>query len=780
MNLRFVIIAGLMALNVAAFAADSFVKAKPVWIKGEENAWNSFCALRCRYNSDSTSAALLRVTAAYDYRVKLNGRFVGFGPIRGPKGLFRIDEWKLSVRPGENVVEIETAGYNCNSYYFINQTAFVQAELLVDGGVAASTGNGGGFEPFDAGRIRKVPRFSGQRTFIDAWRVGDKRKSPEVLVEQLSRKYEARPIPYPDFALNKSFRPIRKEKLKKDESRKIVKQRFIEPNESPWRHQFRLEDLETNPYYDLQRHARERVNGDMSHLGGLESVTFEGDRNASGFIGLKVKVLKPSRIVLSWDEILGAKGVLNYSRLDCAAVAEWRVESAGEYELETFEPYAAKYIDVAVLEGEVEIDSLWVRTYVSPLSDRASFRASDKALERIFNAAKESYRANAVDGFTDCPTRERAYWSGDTFFTARAAGWLSGDGSVERMFLSNFLLKDGFDWSKYDSKGVDMTGAIPALYPGEIVWGNFIPNYMMWLVMQLEEYVGRYGDREFAIQAKPAVLGMIRFLRKFKNGDGLLERLPGWVFVEWSKANQLVQDVNYPSNMMYARMLKACANIYDMPEMAAEAKAVRTEVLRQSWMGEWFCDNACRQADGSLKLSGECTETCQYCAFFFGTVTRQSHPKLWKRLLDEFGPNRVKKGLHKRIWPANFIFGTCERLELLSQAGRSGQILQETRDWFLTMADRTGTLWEHLDTRASCCHGFAAIASEYLFRDVLGVRRIDRMSKTVVVEPSPDVPLDWCEGDVPLSSSEKMSVKWRKVGASVLVDVELPCGWSRK
>lgn len=780
MNMRFVIIAGLMALNVAAFAADSFVKAKPVWIKGEENAWNSFCALRCRYNSDSTLAALLRVTAAYDYRVKLNGRFVGFGPIRGPKGLFRIDEWKLSVRPGENVVEIETAGYNCNSYYFINQTAFVQAELLVDGVVAASTGNGGGFEPFDAGRIRKVPRFSGQRTFIDAWRVGDKRKSPEVLVEQLSRKYEARPIPYPDFALNKSFRPIRKEKLKKDESRKIVKQRFIEPNESPWRQQFRLEDLETNPYYDLQRHARERVNGDMSHLGGLESVTFEGDRNASGFIGLKVKVLKPSRIVLSWDEILGAKGVLNYSRLDCAAVAEWRVESAGEYELETFEPYAAKYIDVAVLEGEVEIDSLWVRTYVSPLSDRASFRASDKALERIFNAAKESYRANAVDGFTDCPTRERAYWSGDTFFTARAAGWLSGDGSVERMFLSNFLLKDGFDWSKYDSKGVDMTGAIPALYPGEIVWGNFIPNYMMWLVMQLEEYVGRYGDREFAIQAKPAVLGMICFLRKFKNSDGLLEKLPGWVFVEWSKANQLVQDVNYPSNMMYARMLETCANIYDMPEMAAEAKAVRAEVLRQSWTGEWFCDNACRQADGSLKLSGECTETCQYCAFFFGTVTRQSHPKLWKRLLDEFGPNRVKKGLHKRIWPANFIFGTCERLELLSQAGRSGQILQETRDWFLTMADRTGTLWEHLDTRASCCHGFAAIASEYLFRDVLGVRRIDRMSKTVVVEPSPDVPLDWCEGDVPLSSSEKMSVKWRKVGASVLVDVELPCGWSRK
>ena len=777
----------IVLLASAALAAaephpvESFAEAKPVWMAGEERATNSFCAIRCRFSGDS-GAATLRVTAAYDYRVRLNGHFVGFGPVRAPEGVFRIDEWNIDARKGDNVLEIESAGYNCNSYYFVNQPAFVQAEVLANGKVIAATGGEGGFASFDAGRIRKVPRFSGQRTFIDAWRVGETAAPPLRLVEQQMKRYESRPVPYPDFAVNRSFRPIRKERLTKDPSRDILCKELVEPNSDPMHTRFPVAELETNPYYELQGFARAPIGGDANTLASGESATFEGDRNVSGFIGLKVRTAGPCRIVISWDEILGKDGVLNFSRLGCAAVAEWRIASAGEYALETFEPYAAKYIDVAVLEGKASVDSVWVRTYVSPLADRTSFRASDPALERIFRAARESYRANAVDGFTDCPTRERAYWTGDTFFTGRASAWLSGDGSVERTFLSNFLLADGFDWSRYNSKGVSMDGAIPALYPGGIFWDNFIPNYMMWTVMQLEEHVARYGDRDFADRCKPAVLGIVRYLQKFRNGDGLLEKLPGWVFVEWSKANELVQDVNYPSNMMYARMLEACANLYRMPELAAEARKVRAEVVRQSWNGEWFCDNAVRQPDGSLKLSGECTETCQYCAFFFGAVTPGSHPALWKRMLDEFGPDRVAKGVHKRIWPANFIFGTCERLELLSRAGRSRQILDETRDWFLTMADRTGTLWEHLDTKGncSCCHGFASIASEYLFRDVLGVREIDRKAKAIRVSPSADLPLEWCEGTLPLSRDGVAVVKWRRVGDRLKIDVKLPAGWTRK
>ena len=119
-----------------------------------------------------------------------------------------------------------------------------------------------------------------------------------------------------------------------------------------------------------------------------------------------------------------------------------------------------------------------------------------------------------------------------------------------------------------------------------------------------------------------------------------------------------------------------------------------------------------RRKDGTLKLSGERTEICQYYAFFTGVADKERDALLWKRLVEDFGPERIRKGVRKDIWPANFIFGTCLRLELLSRDGRAAQIYREIRDYFLQMAEKTGTLWEHNDPRASCCHGFASIAAK--------------------------------------------------------------------
>lgn len=777
MTVRGFLLFGVLALFTVASGADAFSVARPVWPVGHETELNSFFTFRCAFDGRRGSRFALRVTAAYDYRATLNGKFVGFGPVRAPEDTFFVDEWPLAAAEGTNVVSIGAAGYNCGTYYFLGQRAFLQAEVLRDGQVIAATGTGDAFRAFDAGRIRRAPKYSSQRTFIDAWRVGLGEGRSLPLAVQREGRCRRRPVAYPDFAVNRSFRPLRKERLALDPGRTVVPAEFIEPHKDPSKVRFAVGNLETNPHYELQRYAASSVPGSFGRLAPLEAVTFAGDRNVAGFIGFRVKASAPCRIVISFDEILGKDGQIDFTRLECANVAEWRIGKPGTFELETFEPYAAKFIRIAALEGSAEISAPWVRTYASPLADRASFRASDPALERIFNAARESFRANAVDGFTDCPTRERACWTGDSFFTGRASSWLTGEDSLERLFLGNFLLTPAFDWSRYDAKGTDMTGAIPALYPGAVAWSNFIPNYMMWTVLEAEEYVARSGDRAFAEKARASVLGIVRFLDRFRNADGLLEKLPGWVFVEWSRANDLVQDVNYPSNMMYARMLEACANLYALPGLAERAQAIRREIVRQSWNGRWFCDNAVRQPDGSLKPSGECTETCQYCAFFFGTVTPESHADLWRRLLDEFGPRRAEGKRYPEIWPCNFIFGACERLELLSRAGRSRQILEETRDYFLTMADRTGTLWEHLDERASCCHGFCSIAAEYLFRDVLGVRRIDRVRRTVRVSPSADLPLDWCEGTLPVSPTETAKIGWRRTSDGIVKEIDLPKGW---
>ena len=36
------------------------------------------------------------------------------------------------------------------------------------------------------------------------------------------------------------------------------------------------------------------------------------------------------------------------------------------------------------------------------------------------------------------------------------------------------------------------------------------------------------------------------------------------------------------------------------------------------------------------------------------------------------------------------------------------KLLQDLKEYFTPMAERTGTLWEHDQPSASCCHGFAS------------------------------------------------------------------------
>jgi len=397
----------------------------------------------------------------------------------------------------------------------------------------------------------------------------------------------------------------------------------------------------------------------------------------------------------------------------------------------------------------------------------ASFTSSDEALNRIFEAARETFKQNAVDVFTDCPGRERAGWLCDSFFIGRVAADLCGNTDMERLFFQNFLLPPSFEHLP--------DGMLPMCYPSDHPNGNYIPNWAMWFVIQLEEYLQRSGDRATVDALKPRVLALLDFFKRYKNSDGLLEKLPAWVFVEWSQANKLVQDVNYPSNMTYAEVLSCVARMYGLPALQTEADQMREMIRTQSFDGTFFVDNAKRQPDGTLKLSGERTETCQYYAFFFHTATPQTHAALWETLRADFGPDRKQTKKHPEIYFANAFIGNYLRLELLSRQGLSSQILNETKGYFLKMADMTGTLWENDTPTASCCHGFASHVERMYYRDVLGVRSVDAVNKRVSLGFA-DVPLQSCAGTLPVGN-DIITVSWRKAGDTLFYHVKVPRGF---
>jgi hypothetical protein len=368
----------------------------------------------------------------------------------------------------------------------------------------------------------------------------------------------------------------------------------------------------------------------------------------------------------------------------------------------------------------------------------------------------------------DCPSRERAGWLADSFYTARAADVLDGNTLIERNFLENFLLPKKFK---------DLPeGMLPQCYPSD-TGGGFIPNWALWFVVELEEYGNRSGDAAMVEAFRPRVLKLFDFFKKYENQDGLLEKLPPWIFVEWSKANEFVQDVNYPTNMLYAGALSATARMYNMPDLAAKADRIRETIHRQSFDGKFFVDNAVRNKEGKLEATRNRTEVCQYYAVFFHVATPKNDPELFKTLCDQFGPKRKETGAFPEVHPANALHGNVMRMDLLSQAGRSQQTVDEAIASLLYMVDRTGTLWEGAAAGqgGSFNHGFQSQIVHVLYRDVLGIREVDRVHRKVAIQFG-NTSLEYCEGSLPTPDGP-ITLQWKKVDGRIEYHLEHPAGY---
>ena len=771
-----------------------FQRAKPLWPQGRETEKNLTVAFRARFDAPSVGSVLLRATGSTLYRVFLNGEFVGHGPARGPHGWFRMDVLDLTakVKPGANVVAFEVAGYNANSYYLLDQPSFLQAEVVAGGKVLAATGDEG--SPFEAGplpeRVQKVQRYSFQRPFTEVYRLvpGYDRWRVDASVPLAAAACAIQPVkpllprrvPYSEFVVRAPRQIVATGELKTG----------LKVNQ-PWKDRsltgigpqlggYPERELVTIPSLELQTvgsAALQAVNQPYAaaqplpvKAGTFQIVDFGVD--LTGFFGARIQCRSKTRLFFTFEELL-TNGDVDFKRSTCVNIVAYELEP-GTYAVETIEPYTLRYLKVLALEGDCEITGLHLREYVSPIPADVRFVASDERLNRLFAAGVETFRQNAVDVLMDCPSRERAGWLCDSFFTARVASDLTGCTRIERNLFENYLLPEKFAYIP--------DGMLPMCYPADHNNGIFTPNWALWFVVQLEEYLARSGDRDTVKALEPRLMKLLEYFRPVRNEDGLLERLKGAMFVEWSQANAFVQDVNYPTNMLYAECLAAIGRMYNRPELLAEAEKIRAVIRKQAFDGEFFVDNAVRK-DGKLQLTQNHSEVCQYFAFYFHVATPETHAPLWQTLVKEFGPQRKQTKAFPQVHPANAFIGNVLRLELLSRAGLSQQLFDESLAYQLYMVDQTGTLWENDGSTSvafgtlSCCHGFASHGGvRVLYRDVLGLASVDTVNKTVQLRFT-DLQLDRCEGSQPVPDG-KVELRWRKEGGKLRYTVAVPAGYS--
>ena len=629
---------------------------------------------------------------------------------------YRIDCYDIApyLHTGANVVSVEVTGYNTESFYLLSQPSFLQAEIVSGGRVIAFTGRD--FKAYDLHqRKQDVPKYSYQRTQMEYWILSEGydswQKDPDfssdsevALAPQPAKTTIVRRVPYPDYTV----------------------------------HEASVLDA------------------------GHQLYTF--GREYSGFVGCEVEVREKSLLTIDFEELL-TDGELKH-RMPFRGYVAYDLEP-GHYTLESIEPYTMQFAQAA-FTGDATIERLYLRDYCNSEVGAGMFSCDNEDLNKLFDAAYQTIRQCALDIFMDCPSRERAGWLGDSYFSARVECDLSGKTLVEKNFLENYLLPEHFK--------VIPEGMVPMCYPSDnFEGGTYIPNYAMWFVLQLEEYLARSGDRDMIDAFHNRVYNLVDFFDRYLNSDGLLERLESWVFIEWSAANHFTQDVNYPSNMQYAAMLDAVDRMYGDPALHERAEAMRETIRNQAFDGDFFCDNAKRQQDGTLERTGNHTETCQYYAFFFRTATPATYPELWQRIVTEFGPIRETEDKWPDVPKANALFGNYLRMELLSEYGLGAQSLAEAKDFYLPMAEATGTLWENMTAEASCNHGFAAHLAHVFYRDAAGLYKVDRVGKTVTLRLR-DTGLGECHALLPVPGGE-IKLDWTCTDGNFDYDIKMPKGW---
>ncbi|MBQ8498118.1 MAG: hypothetical protein IJ489_11790 [Clostridia bacterium] len=660
-----------------------------------------------RADIESLKNTKILISASSFYQLFVNDRFVAFGPCRAAGGYARIDEIALEKYhlDGGNTVRIEVAGYACHSLSTVYASSFVCAEITHGGDILLYTGR-----DFDCYRSayyeQKTERYSAQRHFTEVYDAREKEPFSEVYAIRTeivkAPKWLERKASYPAYRDIKTGEAVTVGTYAFDGTLPYFKTRSSFPIDVSWG---RYEEAEI-PYKPYRWIQRQKQNPMQYHkalpltLHENEYAIFDLNRIESGFLKFSADVLEETDVVIGYTE-LSEPDHFEFTNINCQNVLEY-ILPVGKNEMMSFEPYTARFAIMLVKKGALSVENFGILTLECDMTGLIAREISDSEYRLIYDAAVNTFAHNASDIYMDCPSRERAGWLCDSYFTGIAEYFFLGKSDVEAAFLENFRL--------YENDGSIPMGALPMCYPSDMQNDNkFIPQWNMWYVFEVRDFLLKRGHEAEKEDFRASVMGVIDFLRNYENADGLLEDLPSWNFVEWSRANDWTKNVNYPTNFLYVGVLFAAYELYGDETLKEKAIAIREKTKKFAFDDEKFIDNAIRDENGILKNTENFSEAGQYYAMLFGDIS-----------LDE--PIYKKWTIHIRngfaafadapdFVPVNAFIGRYLRMQTLLMLEEYDILLENIRTFFLGMAQTTGTLWEYKDGKGSKDHGFASFAA---------------------------------------------------------------------
>lgn len=247
-------------------------------------------------------------------------------------------------------------------------------------------------------------------------------------------------------------------------------------------------------------------------------------QNIAGYCSFSVKAQKGQKIHLRFGEMLDVDGEFTQKNIQCSnkkittplqQVLYTCKEGCNEYKTR-FAIFGFQYVlvETDVHFGPEDFNAIAV---YSDMETTAEFDCSDRLLNQFVKNTLWSTKNNSADVPTDCPTRERHGWTGDSQLFAVTAGYL-----MNYMPFARKHIRDLTDWQRKD-------GAFPQIAPyggvdsymktmnGSVGWadaGVLIP-YRYWKL---------FGDVDFIRDNYDAMAKYARFMMKRCGKSGLFAK----------------------------------------------------------------------------------------------------------------------------------------------------------------------------------------------------------------------------------------------------------------
>ncbi|GAA2695716.1 family 78 glycoside hydrolase catalytic domain [Actinoplanes palleronii] len=495
-----------------------------------------------------------------------------------------------------------------------------------------------------------------------------------------------------------------------------------------------------------------------------------------------------AEVTLTHGEALGADGDVDMTHLAPALPFLPHPLSAGQVDRVTFagagvfEPrhttHGFRYVRITGL-ADFSADDVTGVVVHSDLTRTGWFSCDDERIERLHEAAVWSFRGNACDIPTDCPTRERAGWTGDWQVFVPAAAFLYDVAGFSTKWLRD-LAADQWD-----------TGVVANISPtppaegrhgplggwnGSAGWGDAA------VIVPWEVYRA-YGDVRLLAEQWDSMRAWLGFVeRSAAAGAHPDPHLwdSGFHWGEWLVPGDVIGDMATYQARDFTDV--ATAYFYRSASLMAEIAAVLghdpapyaelAERVRAAWQAEFVA------ADGRIRPD---TQANLVRALAFGLVP----PEHTRAAADRLATLIRDAGTHL----ATGFLATADLLPVLAEHGHAALaydlLAQDTEPSWMTMLDRGATtVWEWWDgvnadgvARDSLNHYSKGAVIGFLHRYTAGIRCLEAGYRRFRIAPIPGGGLTRASAthDSPYG---RIRSSWEITDGVLRLTVEVPPGTS--